>query len=519
MPRTIGHALEWHAVYTPKRLAVCERASSAIGGTGALTYAELWERSCRLANALLALGIRPGDRVATLMFNSARYVEIYHAIAVIGAAAVPLNFRFVAGEIEYIVNHSGAKALIFDAALAPVVEQLQGRLLSVGANFIVSDEVLPGRLCYEELVSNAQATRPDIEVDPDSCFFQGYTAGTTGFPKGCVNLHGRFTDFFKRTALLYGLGQDDVELVPAPLFHEAPTLFMLSQIFRGGTVVVTRETDPASLLRLIQSYKVTWAFMVPTMWDSLVNSGLIGEHDVSSMRLLVSAGAPLLTHTKNGLLDLFPQADLNEFYGGTEVGIVTNLSGKDQRRKVRSVGRPIPGFHVRLVDDNGIDVPTGETGEIYIKGPILIREYFNNAEATAAARHGEWFSLGDMGRFDEEGYLHIVDRKKDMIITGGENVFPAEIEAVLYQHPAVAMTAVVGIPDPNWGEIIYASVVLKNGESVSESALAAHCAKHMARFKVPKKFAFVDQLPTSSFGKILRREVRKPFWEGKEVAV
>jgi acyl-CoA synthetase (AMP-forming)/AMP-acid ligase II len=508
MPRTICDALEWHARYTPTKAAVIESGR-------VLDYRQFWERVCRLAGGMSSLGLGPGDRVAILMANSARYLELYHAVAAMGAAAVPLNFRFVPSEIEYVVNHSTAKALFFDAAFEPAVRQLDGRLGGLGANYIVTDAgAKPGRLSYETLIETSPPARPTVAVDPDSCFFQGYTAGTTGFPKGCVNLHRGFVDFFKRVALLWNITSEDVELVPAPLFHEAPTLFSMLQIFRGGSVVVTRETQPAAILQKIAEHKTTWAFMVPTMWDALVSSDQIREAQVDSMRVLVSAGAPLLTHTKEALLAGFPRAGLNEFYGGTEVGVVTNIGPQDQRRKIRSVGKPIPGFHVRLLGEDGKDVAAGEVGEIYIKGPILIREYFLNAEATTAARKGEWFTLGDMGRFDEEEYLHIVDRRKDMIITGGEHVFPTEIEAVLHEHPAVATVAVVGIPDKRWGEVILAAVVLKPGRRVSEEELVAHCTGRVARFKVPKKIQFMDQLPMSSFGKILRREVRRPYWEG-----
>jgi acyl-CoA synthetase (AMP-forming)/AMP-acid ligase II len=516
MPRTIGNALEWHALNTPDKLAVL--AAGAEDETG-LTYAQLWDRVCRLASALRGLGVGPGDRVALLMVNSVRYVEAYHAIAVLGASAVPLNFRYVAAEIDYVVNHAEASALLFDSAFDAIVSELGGRLESVKGNLIVSDAVLPGRFNYEELLKAASPEAPEQDADVEGCFFQGYTAGTTGFPKGCVNLHGRFVAFFKRCAMLYDIGPDSIEIVGAPLFHEAPTLFMLTQVFRGGTVIVTADPTPANLLQSIERHRVTWGFMVPTMWDAIVSSGLAASHDLASMKVLVSAGAPLMTHTKEALLEIFPVGDLNEFYGATEVGIVTNLQGCDQRRKLRSVGRTIPGFHVKLVDDNGHEVKPGETGEIWIRGPILIREYFKNPEATASARHGDWFTLSDMGRFDEEGYLYIVDRKKDMIITGGENVYPAEVEAVLSQHSAVQMCAVVGIPDKKWGEIIYAAVVQRPGALVTPAELEIHCSRLMARFKVPKRIELVPTLPMSSFGKILRREVRKPFWEGQSAAV
>jgi len=451
------------------------------------------------------------------MINSVQYVEAYHTIAALGASAVPLNFRYVAAEIEYVVNHAEASVLIFDAAFEGVVDELGGRLKTVKGNLVVTDASLPGKLSYEALLQTASAKAPDEDADVEGCFFQGYTAGTTGFPKGCVNLHGHFVDFFKRCAMIYDIGSSSIEIIGAPLFHEAPTLFMMTQVFRGGTVVVTSDPAPANMLSSIERHRVTWGFMVPTMWDGIVSSGLAAEYDLSSMKYLISAGAPLMTHTKEGLLDIFPDADLNEFYGATEVGIVTNLAGCDQRRKVRSVGRPIPGFHLKLVDDDGREVIHGEIGEIWIRGPILIREYYKNPEATASARRGEWFTLSDMGRFDDEGYLYIVDRKKDMIITGGENVYPAEIEAVLSQHPAVQMCAVVGIPDRKWGEIIYAAVVPKPGAIVSPEDLDGYCSRVLARFKIPKRIDLVASLPMSSFGKILRREVRKPFWEAQQL--
>lgn len=514
MPKRIGDALEWHARNTPAKLAVIDDRRS-------LTYARLWGRVCRLANALKHHGIQPGDRVAILMTNSAAYVELYQAIALLGAAAVPLNYRFVDREIEFIINHSEAKALVLDPAYCDIIARLRPRLQSLGHALLVTGGEAPGAgwLSYEAEIAAASAERPAVEADLNTCFFQGYTAGTTGLPKGCVNPHSGFVDFFKRLAWFYRIGPDDIEITPAPLFHEAPTLYTMMQLFVGGTVVVTADPQPANVLNLIAKHRVIWVFMVPTMWDILVNSEEIKTADVSSMRVLVSAGAPLLPHTKEKILERFPDADLNEFYGGTEVGVATNLGPKDQRQKMRSVGRPIIGFDVKLLDKNRKEVPQGEVGEIFISGPLLIREYYKNPEADNAARQGKYFSLGDVGYFDEEGFLYIVDRKKDMIITGGENVFPAEIERALHLHPAVSMAAVVGIPDVRWGEIILAAVVVRDGAKVEAEDLEGHCRKYLANFKVPRRFEFVDQLPMSSFGKILRREVRDSYWQNQDVKV
>jgi acyl-CoA synthetase (AMP-forming)/AMP-acid ligase II len=304
------------------------------------------------------------------------------------------------------------------------------------------------------MIEAGAEVEPKTPADLDACYFQGYTSGTTGFPRGCVNPHRAFADCLRRMATIYNINAE-IEFMAAPLFHEAPALFTLLQIFRGGTVVVTNDSSPSNAFRMIDRNRATWAFMVPTMWASFVTSPDIDDFDLGSMRQLISGGSPLLTHTKEALIKRLPRAELNEFYGGTEVGLVTNLGPADQMRKLRSVGRPIVGMYVELRDEDGKIVPQGEIGEIHIRGATLIREYFKNPEATASARSGSFFTLGDMGRFDEEGYLFIVDRKKDMIISGGENIFPNDIEDVLYKHPAVQMAAIVGAPDlPNGARLL-----------------------------------------------------------------
>jgi acyl-CoA synthetase (AMP-forming)/AMP-acid ligase II len=513
MPSRIGDALRWYATYTPQKTAI-------ISAQGELSYAELWSRVRRLANSLSKLGIDPGDRIALLLQNSGRYLELYQAAALLGIAVVPLNFRFVASEVEYVVNHSGAKALFFDAAFMPIITLLQDTLPTIGNNYIVTDkDDLAEVHSYERLIDAGQDVDPVVPADLHACYFQGYTSGTTGFPKGCVNPHREFADCLRRMATIYGITPDDRELVAAPLFHEAPALFSLLQLFRGGTVIVTSDSTPANVFCLIDKHQATWAFMVPTMWAVMVTSQEIDKFDLGSLHSVISGGSPLLTHTKEALLKRLPRAGLHEFYGGTEVGLVSNLGPSDQTRKVRSVGRPVICMFVELRDEDGHPVAPGDIGEIHIGGATLIREYFNNPQATASARRGDFFTLGDMGRFDEEGYLYIVDRKKDMIISGGENIFPNDIEDVLYKHPAVHMAAVIGAPDPTWGEIVVAVVTRQPGFSVSEADLIAHCKGSLSSFKVPKRIDFVEQLPMSSFGKILRREVRSPYWERQSVQV
>jgi acyl-CoA synthetase (AMP-forming)/AMP-acid ligase II len=347
MPSRIGDALHWHATYTPNKVAI-------ISSAGKQTYAQLWSRVCRLSSALAEMGLAPGDRIALLMQNSSRYLELYQSAALMGAAVVPLNFRFTASEVEYVVNHSGARALIFDAFLADTVRSLRTSLPSVGGRYVVTDGLADHAThSYEALIAVGREASPSTSADLSACYFQGYTSGTTGFPKGCVNPHREFADCLRRIATIYGITENDRELVAAPLFHEAPALFALLQLFRGGTVIVTSETSPARVFEMIDQTEATWTFMVPTMWASMVTSEEIDRFDLGSLRLLLSGGSPLLTQTKEAILKRFPQAGLNEFYGATEVGLVTNLSPEDQRRKVRSVGRPVIGMFVELRDEGG----------------------------------------------------------------------------------------------------------------------------------------------------------------------
>src|SRR5258705_2892005 len=310
MPSRIGDALRWYATYTPQKTAI-------ISAHGEQSYAQLWTRVRCLANYRTSLGIDPGDRIALLLQNSGRYLERYQAPALLGIAVVPLNFRFVAREGEYVVNHSGAKALVFDAAFMPTIELLRDKLPTIGSNYIVTDkDDLPEAHSYERLVDAGRDVDPATPADLDACYFQGYTSGTTGFPKGCVNPHREFADCLRRMATIYGITPEDREFVAAPLFHEAPALFSLLQLFRGGTVIVTSDSTPANVFGLIDKHQATWAFMVPTMWAVMATSQEIDKYDLGSLHSVISGGSPFLTQTKEALIKRLPQAVVTGLYGG-----------------------------------------------------------------------------------------------------------------------------------------------------------------------------------------------------------
>jgi acyl-CoA synthetase (AMP-forming)/AMP-acid ligase II len=510
-PRLDG-PLRWFATHTP-------RATAIVSAEGVFTYEALWRRVRRMRHSLESRGLRPGDRIALLMQNSHRYLELYYTAAVLGTAIVPLNFRCIAAELEYIINHSGADTLVFDSCYAATVADLRSRLPTV-QRYVCTDGAAEGALSYEDLIDSGLETVPPIDADLSATMVQGYTSGTTGAPKGCVIPHREWVECLQNIAALYDIEAADIELVVAPLFHGAPIIFALLQHLRGGTVVVTKDSSPAIICEHIERHRVTWTFMVPTMWHSMVQSPDIHHADLVSLRVLLSGGAPLLTKTKEMLMQRLPAAGLHEFYGATELGLVSSLGPYDQRRKERCVGKPAPGRIVELRDAQGRCVPIGEVGEIFVRGEIPLKEYFKNPEATAAARGADgFFTLGDMGRFDEEGYLYIVDRKKDMIISGGENIFPNDIEDILSRHPAVDLVAVVSAPDSKWGEIVVAAVKLKDDVTASEEELIAHCKTSLSSFKVPKRVDFYQALPLSAFGKILRREVRRRYWASSDIQV
>jgi len=482
--------LRWQARHRPDAVAV-------VCGDQRRTYAELDARSERIAAGLLGRGLAGGDRVAVLLANRVEYLEIYQAAARSGLTLVPVNPALTGPEIEYILADSGATLLIAEAALAAGLATGLP-VITVGGP---DDE-------FEKLITSAGlASGPD--PGPETVFFQGYTSGTTGRPKGCVQTLGAFVSHHRRSFAQYRHDDRDIMLMPGPMFHEAPALFSLAQLFFGGTVLLMPRFDAEAAVTAIEQQRATMiGFAVPTMLDRMI--AVAPGRDTGSLRSIIVAGAPLHPDTLAGALRAFPSAELNEFYGGTEIGLVTSIGHRAQRQYGSSVGTPLPGMDVLLLDDDDQPVPAGEIGQVYVT-PVMMAGYHGRPEATAAATRTvdgvAWLTLGDLGRLDEHGHLHLVDRKSHMIITGGENVYPAEVEAVLIEHPGVADVAVIGLPDPAWGEAVTA-VVVPAGDPPGLEELRTFARTRLAGYKIPRRLEVVPAIPRTASGKIIKHVLK-----------
>lgn len=496
----IANGIREFAVATAGAIAVVDQDRS-------LTYAALDERSSRLANALLGTGLANGDRVAIVLGNRLEYPEIAAGLAKAALVSVPINPRLTANEVSYILSHSGAKAVVVDDALAgavaPGVDACRiANVLSLGGTSIGRD--------YESALERAPAVDPRAAVDETEPFTVCYTAGTTGKPKGVVISHRSRSLTFYCTALEWGLGPGRRTVAVAPMYHGAGFAFAYAAVHTGGSLSMLRAFEPEALLREIAAFRPHAIFLVPTHLQMLRSLGeaAIRSHDTSSLEVIYVNAAPMPQELKVWTTETFPSVGLHELYGSTEASIVTNLRPADQLRKQRCVGPPWFMTEIRLVDPSGAAVGVGQPGELYSRSPFVFRGYLDDPEATAAATTPDGFvSAGDIAVVDDENYVYIIDRVRDMIITGGVNVYPREVEETLREHPGVADVAVLGRPDETWGERITA-VVVARGTPPDAAELIAFCRDRIAGFKIPKEVVYVDALPRSAAGKVLKRELR-----------
>jgi fatty-acyl-CoA synthase len=480
------------------------------------SYAELDERVTRLARALADRGVGAGDRVAVLGLNGLEVWEAYLAGVRLGAVVVPVNFRLVADEVAYVLGDSGAVALVVDTALAEVAAKARAQVPGVRAVLTIGGD-------YEEALAAAGTEPLDVEVDEGAAAFIMYTSGTTGRPKGAVLTHRNLLMHVFSQVTHLGVDPSDRVAVPgAPLFHIAGLAGGLPPLLLGGTHVILRSGgfDPVATLDLIERERVTNIFLVPAMWAAVVAVPDIASRDLSSLRRISWGAAPASTTLLRTLIDTFPQAEVVTAFGQTECSPVTCfLRGEDSVRKIGSIGTPMLNVEVRVVDDAMDDVPQGEVGEIVYRSPMVMREYWGKPEATAEAFAGGWFHSGDLVRQDEDGYLYVVDRKKDMIITGGENVYCAEVEDVLAGHPKVGEVALIGVPDARYGEAPLAVVAPRDpADPPTPAELTAWCRERLAGYKNPREYSIVGALPRNPSGKVLKTRLREEHSAGSLVA-
>jgi fatty-acyl-CoA synthase len=484
-------------------------------GDRSYSYLELHELTNRLARALFDLGLRKGDRVAGLMVNSPEFVLVLVACAKLGAIMVPINVRLSAAEIGYILADSGADMLVMDGALAvagrSALIQPGVRVRSVA---VIDGAATDDELAFDSLVAADTPAEWGADVAGGDVALIMYTSGTTGLPKGAMLTHDNLLwNAINVLGTETGLTANDVTINVAPLFHVGGLgVHMLPLLYVGGTNVILPHFDPAATLAAMQHYRATVQFMVPAMWTALTQVAGFDSYDLSALRLAVSGGAPCPLRLIEFLQDR--GIPFTEGFGMTETApLVSVLDSAHVKSNAGSVGRAAMHVQARIVDDTDKHVPADTVGELVVRGPNVFVGYWMKPQATAEAFRSGWFHTGDLGRMDDEGFITLVDRKKDMIISGGENVYPIEVEQVLLAHPGVADAAIIGGPDSKWGERVVAVVVTAPGNTASPGTgdLIAWCRQRLAHFKCPHEVHFVDELPRNATGKLLKRELRRQF--------
>jgi long-chain acyl-CoA synthetase len=468
------------------------------------SYRELWERCGKLAGMVSAQGAAPGDRIAILADNSPQYLEMYVGLPAAGFVIVPLNTRHAQPELQYALKDAEARLLITDrdpGALAKLVDTV----------ISLPDE-------YESLLAGALAAELGVGITEDTLAGLFYTGGTTGESKGVMLSHRNLISNTFHNMTIAQLSQDDVWLILAPMYHAAGTNGVLGGIWTASCQIPLRAFDPATALDLIEEHAVTHTLGVPAMIAAITELQRTSPRDVSSLRLLLHGGSPIATEVVRRASSAFPGTEFAHVYGATETAPLVSGIRNEQlcldEPRGRSCGQALIGVQLKIVDEHGSELSAGEVGEVAAKGPNIMQGYWRKPEQTAEVLRDGWYHTGDLGRMDADGYLYLVDRAKDMIVTGGENVYCSEVEEALYKHPAVLEAAVIGVPDGKWGEAVHAVVVQR--KPVSADELIEFCRGHIAGYKLPKGITFSEtELPKSGPGKILKRELRKPFWEGK----
>ena len=494
----------------------------AVQGDRRMTFGEAAAEANRLANAFVSAGLQIGDRVAFLSKNSIEYALMYFGASKAGVVPVPLNYRLAAPEWPYIINDAGAKMLIVSGEYAGAVGGIRGELATVGRFMAIGGRGGEGWDDYGEWVASAPTTPPDRVITDDHDVYQMYTSGTTGHPKGAVLTHGAVCAQLSQFLLVYSGTPGERNLVVAPLYHAAAAATAFVTVCLGGSMYIQADFNPLEVVRALSEENVTQGTLVPAMIQAcLVFVPDIGTRNFDGVRRITYGASPIAEATLKRAVEVF-KCEFCQGYGMTETtAVISQLLPSDHERALAdkpdlllSAGRPLVGTEVRVVDEDDNPVPNGTIGEIVARGPQLMRGYWNLPDESAEALRGGWMHTGDAGILDDEGYIYVQDRVKDMIVSGAENIYPRVVEEVLFKHPAIADAAVIGVPDEQWGETVKAIVVLREGAAASDEEIMEFCRDKLGGFERPRSVDFVNMLPRNPTGKVLKRQLREPYWAG-----
>ena len=517
-----------------RALAYPDRVAYIAGDTE-ISYRDFDRRVDRVAAALAAAGLGPGDRVAVLDKNSLEYAELLFGATRIGAAQVPVNYRLAPDEVAYIVNNAQAKVFVVGPEFRPVLDAIAGKLEHTDLTVVIAGadpahqdgaHQDPAHQDYAAWIDAAPAEIPAYEPDSGDVFVQLYSSGTTGLPKGVMLTHDNFLAALAATNDVWNIDESSVLMIAMPMYHVAGNVLTVSAVYNGLTGVITREPDPTAIARGIERNRVTHIFLVPVLLQFMPLIPEVTASDMSSLRLMLYGASPISEDVLRTAMAMLPTTEFRQVYGLTEVtGAITSLPPEDHdpdgpnAHRLRSAGLPNDTTELRIVDPaTEEELPSGRVGEIICRTPQNMKGYWGMPDATASAlSEDNWFRTGDAGYLDEDGYLYIHDRVKDMIISGGENIYPAEVENVLMGHPAVGDCAVIGVPDERWGETPKAIVVTT--EDVSDQEIIDYCRDRLAHFKCPTSVERREAIPRNPTGKILKRDLRAPYWHGTDRGV